>query len=307
MNRSKPLTSKPLAFFGTADFSLPTLESLIKNGYNVAVVVTKPDSASGRGLKSRAPAVKALAEEHGIPVIQPAVKDELLPMLKNFNVNMGVVVAYGMILPDSVIKHFSEELVNVHASLLPKWRGPSPIEAAILAGDEFSGVSIMRLERRMDAGPVYGFTQMPLTQKVTQPEAYEDLSQLGAETLTALLSDIITKTIDPIPQDEDSATYCKLIKKTDGLIDWQKPATEIERQIRAYLGWPGSYGEIAGLPVTITKVELISIQGPAGNHFVTENKELAVYCGQDALIIKVLKPAGKREMSGRDFLHGYLK
>lgn len=307
MKRSNPTASKPLAFFGTAEFSLPILESLIEQGFDLALAVTKPDKPSGRGRETRAPIIKTVAESHGIPVIQPASKDELLPLLEAYEVDMGVVVSFGMILPAEVIDFFSGGLVNVHASLLPKWRGPSPIEAAILAGDNVSGVSIMRLEERMDAGPVYGFAEMPLAPEITQGEAYEELSQLGAETLTALLPGIINGEIDPIPQDEDSATYCKLIKKADGAIDWSKPALEIERQIRAYLGWPGSYGKIAGLPVTVTKVELLPTKGPAGKHFITESKELAVYCGQDALIVKSIKPAGKREMSGKDFLHGYLK
>lgn len=211
-----------------------------------------------------------------------------------------------MILPPIVLDHFSSGLVNVHASLLPRWRGPSPIEAAILEGDTETGVTLMSLAPAMDSGPIYTQAHLPLSDAETKPELYKSLAELGSQVLTQALPDILEGELTPEPQDEAAVTYCPLIQKNDGLIDWQQPAEQIARQIRAYLGWPGSRTEINATTVTITTAHPINLSGAPGEFLVTETGELLVYCQTGALIIDRLIPAGKREMSGQDFARGHL-
>lgn len=309
--------SRPLAFFGAAEFSAPSLKALINNGFAPEVVITKPDRRAGRGQHRSEPLVKQIAASAGIPVLQPATKTELTAALEKVTSDTGVVVAYGMILPDTTLEHFSGGLINVHASLLPHWRGPSPIEAALAAGDEQIGVSIMQIAARMDSGPVYGFAQTAAPASLDRLTAYPLLANLGAETLTGLLPGILDGSINPITQDDDAATYCHLLNKDDGRIDWQQPAPDIERRIRAYLGWPGSAAKLGGYEVTITKARIDRAtrhmphavhDAKPGDVFITDSKHLAAVCGNNStLLIQRLKPAGKPEINGRDFINGYLR
>lgn len=254
------------------------------------------------------PLIKQIAETHNIPVIQPVDKADLIRLLAPYrHILTGVVVAYGMIVPDEVLTHFSQGLVNVHASLLPRWRGPSPIEAALLSGDEATGISLMKLEASMDSGPVYNQVSRLITPQDTRLTLHHDLAALGAQTLSEHLASILDGQLTPMPQDESRATYCKLVQKSDGVIDWHQPAAMILRQIRAYLGWPGSRATLAGREVVITAAHLTHEAGPAGIVDTTPAGELIVYCKEGALIIDSLIPTGKREMSGADFARGYLR
>ncbi len=298
-------TSNQIVFFGTEDFSVGALTALIDAGYSIAAVVTKPDMAKGRGQNVIAPPVKVLAVEHNIPVWQPKRLDEIIEPLSGLNQPTGVLVSYGKIIPQKVIDLFSPGIINVHPSLLPKYRGPSPIETAILKGDTHTGVSIMQLSAAMDAGPVY--TQLPVETNgnETAEELYELLGSLGSQLLVETLPQIMQGELTPLEQTHEEATYCQLIQKNDGLIDWNKTGTSIERQIRAYHQWPQSKTMIGPFEVIITDAQTFPTSKKTPGTIDVTDTELFIYASDTALRIKSVKPAGKKEMPIQAFLSGY--
>lgn len=297
--------NEPLIFFGTDAFSVPSLVRLLGEGANVVAVVTKPDSPTGRGRQITPPAVKRLAEAQGIPVFQPDKLADLLPIIDRLRPTAGIVVAYGKIIPQSIINLFPAGLINVHASLLPRWRGASPIEHALLAGDPETGVTLMSIEAGLDTGPTYTSAKLQLAGHETRLDLYEQLAELGADLLAADIQPILAGTIAAIPQDSAAATLAGLITKDQGELDFDKDALTLERQIRAFLGWPGSRTVISGTPVTVTAARAIGVSGPSGQFYISPTKELSVYCAEGSLIIDALKPAGKGEMSGSAYLAGH--
>lgn len=297
---------KRLIFFGTSDFSAPTLEYILEGGYGLVGVVTKPDSRSGRGRDLVAPEIKTIAEDHNLPVLQPKILDEEFEShIQKLRPDVGIVVSYGKIIPAEILTLFPLGLINIHTSLLPKYRGASPIEQAILHGDAETGISIMKLDEGMDTGPVYLRAKQPLTGTETRPELYDRLSQLGAITLIEHLDDILDGDLTPRPQAETEASLAPLIQKADGIIDWHKPATQLEREIRAYLGWPGSRCTLLEREVTLTKVQVDELDDLKAGQVETGGNELRVGTGHQALIIERLKPAGKKEMTAAEFLRGH--
>jgi methionyl-tRNA formyltransferase len=295
----------PIIFFGTDAFSLPSLIRLIAEGWNIVAVVTKPDSPTGRGRVLSSPAVKRLAEANSVQVFQPTNLSELEPKIKKLGAEIGIVVAYGKIIPASMLKLFPKGLLNVHASILPRYRGASPIEACILAGDDQTGVTLMKLEAGLDTGPTYDVAKIQLDGTETREGLYERLSELGADLLAIQLPAILSDQVVPLPQNNAEATIVKRISKSDGYIDWAKPATILEREIRAYQGWPSSRTHIAGIELTITAAHTGTASGPAGTPYKTESGELAVYASTGSLVVDMLKPDGKREMTASDFLAGH--
>jgi methionyl-tRNA formyltransferase len=298
-------TSDRLVFFGTDAVSVPSLIRLLAEEWNLVGVVTKPDSRTGRGQEMSSPAVKRLAQAKRIPVFQPTKLSEINDDLAKLKPDAGVVVAYGKLIPVSTLELFPKGLINVHPSLLPKYRGATPIEAAILNGDDTTGVTLMQVEKGMDSGPTFVCSKLQLSGTETRADLYEQLSEMGAELLSAHLSAILQGQIVPIPQDHSLASHVSLITKADGNINWSEPGDVIERQIRGYLGWPGSHAKVAGADVIITAARTNPNSGVAGTPYKTASAELAVYTGQGSLIIDRLKPAGKREMTGPEFLAGH--
>lgn len=247
-------TSKTILFFGTEDFSLAALEGLIKAGYKIGAVITKPDSPRGRGRKLTPPAVKVLAQKHDIPVLQPQKLRDIEGKIAEFDSPAGVLSSYGKIIPKSTLDLFTPGIINIHPSLLPKYRGPSPIESAILNGDELTGVSIIKLVAEMDAGPIYAQAKVPLTGNETKPALYEQLAKVGVELLLEHLSAIVSGDLTPHPQNDSSASYCQLLEKADGLLDPSTlKADEAERRVRAYLNYPKSRLETDYGTIIITK------------------------------------------------------
>lgn len=234
-----PNISRKIIFFGTEDYSLIALRALVEAGYSIAAVVTKPDAPRGRGHQLGFPAVKRYALDHSIPVWQPNRLLDIIDDIKTINSPVGVLVAYGKIVPQRVIDLFSPGIINVHPSLLPLYRGPSPVEAAILNRDRKTGVSIMQLDREMDAGPVYLQVPYALDYTETKPELYNTLFTLGANLLVQKLPDIIEGRLTPTVQQHDNATYCSLLTKKDGQIDPSSTTPgEAEAKVRAYSGFP---------------------------------------------------------------------
>lgn len=295
--------SKSLIFFGTENFSLSALGSLVENDFNVIAVVTKPDSARGRSKKLQPSAVKQYALEQGLPVIEHSAPEGIEKQLQQYNAFGAVLSSFGKIIPSSILDTFEDGIVNVHPSLLPKYRGASPIEQAILNGDETTGVSIMKLVEKMDAGPVYSQQIVKLSGKETAPELYETLAQVGSELLVKTLPEVLSGELKPLPQDETQASFAPMITKLDGRIDWNKPAIQIERQVRAYKDWPGSKTSLGNVDVTVEKASVVNENGPTGSA-VARADDILVYCGEIALAIHELKPAGKRSMSAKEFLAG---
>jgi len=289
--------SKKLVFFGTEDFSVPSLQALIKSGWEIVAVVTKPDSPAGRGRRIHSPAVKLVAESNAVKVLQPDKVEEINQTLKDLDASAGVLVSYGKLLPKSTIDIFPSGIINVHPSLLPKYRGPSPIEAAILSDDTETGVSLMKLELKMDAGPVFYQERVQLNGSETRLQLQALLATLGANMLADKLAEIIEGKIAPKDQDESKATFTQLLKKDDGIIDWQEPATVIDKKIRAYAGYPKSRAKLfEKYDVVITKAR--SADAPSRNGLVVECKPGWLE------ITELIAPSG-RVISGVDFLRGY--
>lgn len=290
--------SKMIVFFGTDDSSLITLRGLVESGFNVAVVVTKPDSKSGRGQILMAPSVKKYAIEHNITVWQPSRVSDINDEVKSLGSDViGVLVSYGKIIPQTTIDLFNPAIINVHPSLLPLYRGPSPIESAIESGDEQTGVSIMKLTAGMDSGPIYGQIIHKLTGHETRPELYETLFQSGTALIIDILPSIIDDSLQPTPQDDNKAVYCKLFNKEDS---WLKPnevtTIKAERLVRAHLGFPKTKICVNNHTVIITKAHISSEQKTPLDIECQDNNYLSI----DELIA----PSG-RTMSAIGFLNGY--
>lgn len=293
-------TSSPLVFFGTEDFSAVSLLALIEGSFDVRAVVTKPDFRRGRGKTLQQPRVKQIAESAGIPVLQPAKVSEISELAKALHPVAGVLVSYGKIIPQSVIDLFTPGIINVHPSLLPKYRGPSPIEAAIANGDEVTGVSIMQLNAAMDAGPVYAQCKIPLNGTETRFTAYDYLGRAGADMLAQTLPRILSGDLLPEAQDDEQASYCSLLRKEDGTLDPEHmTATQAERMVRAYVGYPKSRLKISGHDVVITKASVVENQ--------TQNGLIIPFADNTFLRVEELVGPSGKSMDGEAFLRGYGK
>lgn len=292
-------TNYPIIFFGTEEFSLIALRALHEEGYDIRAVVTKPDSVRGRGHKITKPSVKVYAESVGLPVWQPQKLSEITDDIVAIGTVAGVLVSYGKIIPHSTLELFSPAIINLHPSLLPHYRGPSPIESAILHGDRETGVSIMQLTAEMDAGPVYIQERFSLSGHETKPELYQKLGELGTAKLLAALPYILNGTLPSIPQDDSNATYCNLLTKEDSLLAPQTmTASEAERRVRAFIGFPK------------TRLELLGEQRIITSSHVAETPktplDVAFSDGKFLCIDELVSPSGKT-VSATSFLNGYTK
>jgi len=250
--------TSPIVFFGTEDFSLFSLRALVEAGFPVSLVITKPDTKRGRGGKTTSPAVKLFAIEHGIAVLQPHKLSEITDAVQRLNRPAGVLVSYGKIIPQAIIDLFSPGIINVHPSLLPLYRGPSPIESAIANRDAKTGVTLMQLSRAMDAGPLYYQVPYTLDQTETRPELYETLGRLGANILVQQLPAILSGSLQPTPQNDTEATYCQLLTKETNFLDLTSLTPgQAEARIRAHLGFPRSRVRVGSYDLIVTKAHAV--------------------------------------------------
>lgn len=297
-------TSFPVVFFGSGPVAAASLELLNKN-FIVEAVVTKPRAAHHKG---SVPVIET-AEKLGLPihtVVNKRTLDELMAS-KLFTSKLGILIDFGIIVSQDVIDYFPLGIINSHFSLLPEWRGADPITFSILSGQKETGVSLMLLTAGMDEGPILAYGAYSLPPTITTPELTRDLIELSDAMLQEVVPAYVNGGVVAKPQDESqNVTYSRKLTKDDGLIDWKKPAEQIEREIRAYFEWPKSSATIAGQNVTITAGHVIAEAGDPGK-VVKLNKQLVVYCGEHAFVIDSLKPAGKKEMTGQAFLAGYGK
>jgi methionyl-tRNA formyltransferase len=295
--------SEPIVFFGSGPVAAESLR-LLAEDFEVEAVVTKPRAAHHKGDVP----VLALAEELGLPIKTAANRSELDSLFadKPFKSRVGVLIDFGIIVSRKVIDYFPLGIVNSHFSILPEWRGADPITFAVLSGQPQTGVSLMLLVEAMDEGPLLAYGEHYLSPTITTPELTDYLIKLSHALLCDTLPKYVTEGAKGAPQDitERQVSYSRKLTKEDSILDWQKPAVQLEREIRAFTGWPKSRTSFGDLDVVITKAHVIDAAGEPGETSVIE-KQPVVYCAHQALALDSLKPAGKKEMTGEAFLAGY--
>lgn len=298
-----------IIFAGTPDFSVPSLEALLAAGQEVVAVYTQPDRPAGRGRKLTPSPVKAAALAQGLPVFQPpTLRDEgAVADLRALAADLMVVVAYGLLLPQAVLDAPRLGCVNVHASLLPRWRGAAPIQRALLAGDGESGVTIMRMAAGLDTGPMYLLRPLAIAPRETGGGLSDKLAVLGAQALVAALPGIADGSLIPVPQDDDLASYAHKLSKAEAEVDWSRPAVEIDRLIRAFDPWPVAQTSLDGASLRLWGSELSDLIPPPaalpGQVLAAGKGGIEVATGAGVLRLTRLQPPGKRPMSAAEFLN----
>jgi methionyl-tRNA formyltransferase len=300
-----------IIFFGTPEFGLPSLEKISNDiRFEIMAIVTQPDKQVGRKQIITPPPVKLWALKNKIQVFQPEKIITLSDKIKEFKPDAIIVIAYSQIIPEKILLIPKYGCINIHGSLLPKYRGASCIQAPILNGDKETGITIMKMDKGLDTGPILKQKILNISEEETSESLSHKLSLLGSEILIPVLLEYFEGKIIIKNQDEKKASYVKIIKKNDGRINWLKSNFEIERLIRAMLPWPVAHSLIANdefIQLKIFKAENLVIDKcdlKSGQIFL-HNNNLAVKCGKDALIIKKLQLAGKKEISGQEFINGY--
>lgn len=294
-----------LVFMGSPKFALPTLSALAEN-YSIQGVVTQPDRPAGRGKELTPPAIKSFAIDLGLPVIQPErLKDPAaMQQLANWAPDLIVVVAFGQILRQAVLDLPRYGCINVHASLLPRWRGAAPIQAAILAGDEWTGVTIMRMDSGVDTGPILSQRGIPILCEDTAGSLSERLAELGAELLIETLPAYLMGELQPRPQNELGVTYAPMLKKGDGQLDFTQSALDLAQRVRAFNPWPGATTQWKGQPLRIHSAHAIEDYLSQPGQRLVYGPKPAIGTGQGTLVLDEVQPAGKKAMPGDVFLRG---
>lgn len=289
-----------VVFMGTPDFSVPVLDALLGAGHEIACVYCQPPRPAGRGKKPRPTPVHARAEALGLPVRHPiSLKDaQAQAEFADLKADVAVVVAYGLLLPQPVLDAPKHGCLNIHASLLPRWRGAAPIHRAIMAGDAETGICIMQMEAGLDTGPVLLREATAIGAEETTGELHDRLAQMGARLICRALDSLDSLT--PQPQPEEGVTYAAKIDKSEARIDWTRPAAEIDRQIRGLSPFPGAWCDMAGERIKLLRCRLAEGQGAPGQIL----QGLTVACGEGAIEITELQRQGKRPMPAGDFLRG---
>lgn len=298
-----------VVFFGTPAFAVPTLDALLASRHTVVGVVTQPDRPRGRGQRTADGPVKARALAAGVPVLQPAsLKDPaFLAAYAALGADLGVVAAYGKILSDAVLAVPRLGLINVHASLLPRYRGAAPIHRAVAAGETETGVTIMRVVKALDAGAMLATVKRPIAADDTSVEVEHDLARLGATLLVTVVDRLAEGPITETPQDESRSTYAPRLTKDDGLVDWSRPARQVHDLIRGMQPWPQAYSYLKGhrLILVRTSLDTTGASGLPGTVLAAHGADLRVAAGSGALVVTELQAEGKRPMATRDFLAGH--
>lgn len=296
-----------LVFAGTPAFARVGLSALLSAGHDIALVLTQPDRPAGRGLRAQPSDVKIFAEEHGLPLAQPVGlrQEQAHALLKQAGADAMVVAAYGLILPQAVLDLFPLGCLNIHASLLPRWRGAAPIQRAILAGDACTGVTIMQMDAGLDTGPIYLQEQVAIDAQDTAGLLQDKLAELGGRLIVSVLDRIRTNRLEPQPQPRDGVTYARKVDKSEVQLDWTRSAAELDRAVRAFNPTPVAVTRLRGEPLRIWRAQpveaeggtpgLVCAVGPAG---------LVVECGAGLLRLLELQRPGGRRLPVREFLLG---
>ncbi|EGI73303.1 methionyl-tRNA formyltransferase [Pseudoalteromonas distincta] len=295
-----------IIFAGTPDFAARHLQALIQSEHQIVGVYSQPDRPAGRGKKLKASEVKELALEHNLPVFQPQSlkNDEALAELTSLNADIMIVVAYGLILPKAILEAPRLGCLNVHGSILPRWRGAAPIQRAIWAGDEQTGVTIMQMDEGLDTGDMLHISRCPISTTETSASLYTKLAELGPDALIETINKLANGEITPEPQNDELANYAKKLSKEEADIDWSMSALQIERNIRSFNPWPMCFTQMGGQTVKIHQAQVMLQSGVPGQILSSDKNGVVVACGEHALCITQLQPQGKKPMAINDFLNG---
>ena len=319
-NKKMKNSKSKIIFIGTPEFGAIILEKMIKNGYKPGLVITAPDKPVGRKLAITPPPVKVLAKKHKITVLQPGKILDSKSQIQEFNPNLIIVAAYGQFFPKEILEIPTHGCLNVHPSLLPKYRGPSPIPHAILNGDRKTGVTILLIDEKTDHGPIIAQRTLVIEEQETAETLYNKLANLGANLLMEIIPQWIKKMIKPKPQDDARASFTEILTRERGRINWKKTAEDLEKEVRAFYPWPGSYTfwqKISKLVIIkVLKARVYKAPGgiayPVGKVLVVPQNEIGIQCGKgflggagDFIVIEKLQMEGKKEMAAEDFLRGY--
>lgn len=293
-----------IVFMGTPAFALPALQALLKEGYRVQAVYTQAPKPVGRGYIVQKSPIHIFSEDQGIPVFTPkslrsVEEQEKFAALK---ADLAVVAAYGLILPKAILEAPKFGCLNIHGSLLPRWRGAAPMQRALLAGDHKTGITIMQMDEGLDTGPTLTTCEIPLTDKTTITELHDQMAQQGAQLLIETIPGYMNGSIQPVPQPTEGVTYADKLTREDGLVDWRQPAVVIDRQVRALNPWPGVSFFDGTHHLKILKAQVIDKSGKPGEILVNG---LTIACGQQALQILTLQKPGSKPLEARAFLNGY--
>lgn len=296
-----------LIFAGTPDFAVRALSALLASRHALALVLTQPDRPAGRGLKPHPSPVKGLALDHGIPIAQPATLKEahVQDRIRDADADVMVVAAYGLILPPSVLVIPRLGAINIHASLLPRWRGAAPIQRALLAGDRETGVCIMQMEAGLDTGPLLLCESIPIRDEDDTQTLHDRLADLGAGLIVKALDDLERGAIAPRPQPGQGAIYAAKIDRAEARIDWTQPALEIWRKVRAFNSFPGAVSRLRGEELKIWRGAPTSHVGTPGTVLEAGSPGIVVACGDGSLRIDQLQRAGGRRLTPAEFLRGH--
>jgi methionyl-tRNA formyltransferase len=299
-----------VVFLGTPEFAVTCLKALVEDEhFEVVGVVTQPDRPAGRKMQLQPSPVKSFCLAHGLRVISPeSVNTEsMLQQLEVWAAEVAVVVAFGQLLSEKFLKLFPLGAVNVHGSLLPRWRGAAPIQRSIEFGDQETGVALQKVVKKLDAGDVLGFRKMPITDETDSQMLYEQMAVAGADLLHVELMDYVRGNLAGEPQDETQVTYAKKIEKSEGEIDWTKSARAISQKVRAFVTGPGTWSYLEGKKVKIHKVKILEAHSSAqpGSLVKVESGELIVQTGQGQLSLLELQPESRNRLKTSDFLKGY--
>jgi len=301
-----------VGYAGTPEFARVALAAVLAAGHEVPLVLTQPDRPAGRGMKLQPSAVKQLALEHGLPVLQPRSlrldgktpedADAARQQLQAAGLDVLVVAAYGLILPPWVLALPRHGCLNIHGSLLPRWRGAAPIQRAIEAGDTATGITIMQMDAGLDTGDMLLAECTPIAPDDTAATLHDRLAGIGARLVVAALADVAAGALRPVPQPAEGVTYAAKIDKVEAAIDWQQPADAIERRLRAFDPFPGGQAVLGGAAVKVWRVRVVAGSGPAGSVLHAADGRLVVACGSAAVELLELQLPGGRRIGAREFL-----
>ena len=293
-----------LIFMGTAAFAVPSLEALAASRHRLLAVYSQPPRPAGRGLKEQRSAVHEAAQRLGLPVLTPAtLKDAgAQEEFARFGADLGVVAAYGLLLPKAILDRPAHGCINVHGSLLPRWRGASPIQHALLEGDVETGISIFQMEPGLDTGPVLASERLSIAPRMSAPELHDALAALAATTIVPTVDAIAEGRAVAEPQPAAGVTYAPRLERDSGRLDWRRPAVQLERQIRALTPWPGCWTSYRGERLRVLGGEVVEGHGAPGE--VLDDR-LTVACGEEALRLTRLQRPGGRPLDGAAFLRGF--
>jgi methionyl-tRNA formyltransferase len=293
-----------LCFMGTPDFAVPALAALLDSSHDLVCVYTQPPRPAGRGNKLSKSAVHRYAEQHGIEVRHPKSlkKAEAQADFAALDLDIAIVAAYGLILPKQILEAPTYGCLNIHGSLLPRWRGAAPIQRAIMAGDTKTGIDIMQMDEGLDTGDILREDTTPITSTTTAQSLHDTLADMGARMVTDVVNDIAMDTPPtPQPQSNDGMTYASMLSRDDGRIDWRQSAQQIERQLRALTPWPGVWCMSGDERLKVHAARITKGSGAPGEII---DKDMTIACGADALTLTSVQPQNRKAMDGRSFING---